>query len=487
MTAPELPYSALDTIPAVLEEIRQVYRQHNFPWVIGYSGGKDSTTALQLVWRALEGLPPEERTKPVHVISSDTLVETPVIVDYINEALDRINLAAAEQQMPATARKLTPLLDDTFWVNLIGRGYPAPNDNFRWCTERLKIRASNRFILEQVAEHGEVILVLGIRRGESTTRDQVMNMHRVSGYKLARHGQLPGAWVYMPIEHFTTNDVWTYLTQSKSPWGSDNRQLAALYRSAQSGECPLVIDTSTSSCGNSRFGCWVCTVVERDRSMEAMIDNGEEWMIPLLEFRDWLAETQDPVNKPAQREYRGRDGRIKTNKEGGVLYRTYTPDFSMTMLRRLLETEKAIQQVDPSFQLISQDELREIRRLWITERQDWGDSLPALYTTVTGRTLDWEVNDVPTPGKVEAELLAAVAAEHGVPLRLVQKLIDVEWQHYGMRRRATIHKALEKALGEDWRDLDQVLADAQHELEGEVDRGFGGKGGFSLVESAPIR
>jgi DNA sulfur modification protein DndC len=219
MTTQEPLTTALETIPAVLEEIRQVYRQHAFPWVIGYSGGKDSTTALQLVWLALAGLPPEERTQPVHVISSDTLVETPMIVDYINDALDRINRVAAAQQMPFTARKLTPTLDDTFWVNLIGRGYPAPNDNFRWCTERLKIRASNRFILEQVAEHGEVILVLGTRRGESATRDQVMNLHRVAGYKLARHGQLPGAWVYMPIEHFTVNDVWTYLSQVPSPWG----------------------------------------------------------------------------------------------------------------------------------------------------------------------------------------------------------------------------------------------------------------------------
>lgn len=268
----------------------------------------------------------------------------------------------------------------------------------------------------------------------------------------------------MPIEQFTTNDVWTYLTQSKSPWGSDNRQLAALYRSAQAGECPLVIDTSTASCGNSRFGCWVCTVVERDRSMEAMIDNGEEWMIPLLEFRDRLASTQDPALKPQQREYRGRDGRIKINKDGQVLYRTYTLEFSKAMLRDLLRTERAIQQHDPGFRLIGDDELREIRRLWIMERQDWGDSLPALYHEVTGRTLDWEISDVQTPGQLEAEILAEVTARHDVPLRLVQKLIDVEWQHYGMRRRATIHKAIDKTIGEDWRKLDEVLDDARAQL-----------------------
>jgi DNA sulfur modification protein DndC len=208
--------------------------------------------------------------------------------------------------------------------------------------------------------------------------------------------------------------------------------------------------------------------------MEAMIDNGEEWMIPLLEFRDRLAETQDPANKPDQREYRGRDGRIKTTKEGRILYRTYTLEFSKTLLRDLLETEKTIQTYDAGFQLIGEDELREIRRLWIAERQDWADSLPAIYRDVTGRTLAWEVNDSPTPGQLEAALLAEVTTDADVPLRLVQKLLDAEWQHYGMRRRSTIHKAIEKVLGEDWRALEQVLADAQHELEGEIDRGFGG-------------
>lgn len=161
---------------------------------------------------------------------------------------------------------LSPTLDDRFWVNLIGRGYPAPTSIFRWCTERLKINASNRFILDKVAKHGEVILVLGSRRGESNTRDQVLNMHRFRGHVLARHGQLPGAWVYMPVEHFSTDDVWSYLLQVPSPWGGDNRSLASMYRSAQDGECPLVVDDLTPSCGNSRFGCWVCTVVDRDRS-----------------------------------------------------------------------------------------------------------------------------------------------------------------------------------------------------------------------------
>ena len=447
-------------LKALLAEIRQLYLDNPAPWVVGYSGGKDSTAALQLVWLALAGLPEEERTKPVHVISTDTLVETPVIVGHVNGTFRLIEKAAEKQGMPFTTHFLRPEVEDTFWVNLIGRGYPAPSSIFRWCTDRLKIKPSNRFILQKVAESGEVILALGVRLGESATRDQVINMHRVPGKKLARHGQLPGAWVLMPIETFTTDDVWRFLLQVPSPWGGDNRQLAGLYQSAQDGECPIVVDDLTPSCGNSRFGCWTCTVVEKDRSMQAVIENGETWLTPLLDFRDFLAETQNPETKPATREYRGRNGSIRISKTGRLRYRTYTLAFSKEMLRRLLETQKAVQAHDPSYELISEAELREIRRLWIAERHDWDDALPALYEEVIGRQLYWERDDIATPGQLEAAALATAAETHDVPLDLMRKLIDAEWQHYGMRRRARIHATIESVMRRDWRTLEEVEAAA---------------------------
>jgi DNA sulfur modification protein DndC len=453
--------SVLHQLDQIHEEIRQVYLQYDYPWVIGYSGGKDSTATLQLCWYALRELPPEQRTKPIYVISTDTKVETPVIVDRISESIDLINQTAREQQMNITAHRLSPTLNDSFWVNLIGRGYPAPSSIFRWCTERLKINPSNRFILDKVAEHGEVILALGSRQGESATRDQVINMHRITGMRLARHGQLPGAWVYMPIEQFTTDDVWTYLLQVPSPWGGDNLQLSSLYKSAQDGECPLVVDDKTASCGNSRFGCWVCTVVNKDKSMEAMIDSGEEWMIPLLNYRDWLSHTQDPDVKPEQREYKGRDGRIKITETGKLRWRTYTLAFSRVMLRRLLETQEEIRRESSDHTLISLDELREIRRLWLIERQDWVDSLPSIYYEVTGKQIVWEQSDVAMPGQLEERVIKELAEEHDVPLRLLQKLVDAEWQHYGMRRRATIHKTIESVFKEDWRSWSEV----QEEIE----------------------
>lgn len=458
--------SMSNRLDRLYEEVREVYLNYPYPWVIGYSGGKDSTATLQVVWTAIEQLPPEQRTKKVFVISTNTLVETPMIVDHTGQTIDLLNVAAVQKNMPFAAHKLSPVLDDTFWVNLIGRGYPAPTSIFRWCTERLKINPSNHFILTKVAEYGEVVLVLGSRRGESITRDQVIKDKGLAWHKLSRHGQLPGAWVYMPIEHFTTDDVWTYLFQVKSPWGGDNRQLSALYRSAQDGECPLVVDTTTPSCGNSRFGCWVCTVVTRDKSMEAMIDSGEDWMIPLLDFRDWLASTQDPAVKSDQREYKGRDGTIKITDDGRLRYRTYTIEFSRKMLRRLLEAQSQIQvEYKRDFSLIGEDELREIRRLWLTERQDWEDSLPTIYQETTGHKLNWERDDLYVPGQLESELLRNLCTEHGVPLQLVQKLFDAEWQHYGMRRRVRIHKAIEKAFREDWRSIDEVRTEMKRRQE----------------------
>lgn len=448
----------------ILDEIQSVYKEYTYPWVIGYSGGKDSTTALQLVWQAISQLPEEERERPVHVISTNTLVETPAIVNHVQTTLDRVAAQAEEENMPFETHLLEPQVDDTFWVNLIGRGYPAPNSIFRWCTDRLKIKPSNRFILQQVAKHGNAILVLGSRRGESSTRDQVLNMHRVPGMLLARHGQLHGAWVYMPVEHFTTDDIWKYLIQVDSPWGNDNRELAHLYQSAQDGECPVVVDESTPSCGNSRFGCWTCTVVEKDRSMEAMIDSGEEWMVPLLEFRDWLKETQNPEVKPEQREHKGRNGNVRIRESGKLLYRTYTFPFSKEMLRRLLETQKKVQELRPEYEdLISPAELHRIRQLWIAERQDWEDSLPEIYEDVMGESLNWRDEDISKPGSVEAEVLGEVADEHDVPENMMRKLLDAEWQHHGMRRRASIHKDIASIIGEDWRSRDEVQEAAERQ------------------------
>ena len=449
------------TIPEIYQGIRDVYQRYPQPWVIGYSGGKDSTTVLQLIWNALASLPEPERQKPVFVIASDTKVETPVIVDYIDNTLNKINEAATTQRMPFRAEKVMPTLNNSFWVNLIGRGYPAPTSRFRWCTERLKIDPANRFIAEKVTDFGEVIMVLGVRKTESTTRMQLMSTYQVKDHFLRRHSTLPGAYVYAPIEDFSTDDVWTYLLQSPSPWGGNNRDLAALYRSASSGECPLVIDTSTPSCGNSRFGCWVCTVAQRDSSMEAMIDNGQEWMEPLLEFRDWLAQTIDPAKKRQYRDIKGRDGKVKQKKDGTLAARTYTLESSKRALRKLLEAQRSIQQhgPDPNAMLVDEEELHEIRRLWRTERQDWEDSVPQVFRELNGYDLDWRTDDNGHFDVEQKTLLSQLCEQGEVPFDLLARLLEAQRRTDGMARRAGIQKAISSVLAEEWRSEEDILTE----------------------------
>jgi DNA sulfur modification protein DndC len=460
MTAQQTPGKTVSifdgkTLADLHREIQEVYLSDNRPWVIGYSGGKDSTTTLQLVWYAIAELPEEKRSKPVFVISSDTLVETPVIVDYITTTHERINKVALEKKMPFKAVILTPRIKDSFWVNLIGKGYPAPSTQFRWCTERLKIRTADRFILESVTKYGEVVMILGVRKGESATRDQVMNLYKIEGSKLSHHSRFPQSYVYTPIEAFTVDDVWTYLLQKPSPWGNNNRDLLALYKSAQDGECPLVVDTETASCGNSRFGCWVCTVVQKDRSMEALIENGEDWMEPLLDFRNELAETQIPDKKHIYRDHRRMNGKIKwMEKDDGrkIIYGPYKFEYTKDLLRKLLSAQMYVRKngPNPNFTLIQPEELHEIRNIWMTQKSDWDDSVAKIYTEVTGESLDWTKDDLGSFSKTEQELLQKICDENKLPLRLVTKLMDVEQQMQGMTKRSSIYNRLGEVLSEDW-------------------------------------
>jgi DNA sulfur modification protein DndC len=460
MAKPECALLEAKRLEARYEEIRAVYLSDQRPWVVGYSGGKDSTTALQLIWQALAKLPREQLVKPLFVISSDTLVETPKIVDYINSSLERMNEAAIRLGLPFSAHKVKPEFDNTFWVNLLGRGLPAPSTKFRWCTERMKIQPANRFILDKVARHGEVVVVLGVRSSESATRAQVMSLHRIKDSLLSRHSTLPNAFVYTPIEDFSIDDVWTYLLQVPSPWGNNNRDLVTMYRNAQAGECPLVVDTTTPSCGNSRFGCWVCTVVERDKSMEAMFENGEEWLGPMLEYRDLLASTQNPAVKAQIRELKGRNGQIRRNDDGEIVPGPYRLGFLKQLLRNLLETQKQVRRNGPNSEeeLIHFEELEQIRKLWRSEKQDWEDSVPRIYREVMGEDLPWASDEHPGFTNEDKTLLDSIASRYEVPANLVAKLIEIERAHHGMSRRATIHQRLSAAFEEDWRSDEELLS-----------------------------
>jgi DNA sulfur modification protein DndC len=431
--------------------------------LIGFSGGKDSSITLQLVWEALKELPPEKLVTNIYVITVDTLVETPYIVSYIDSIIRGINSAAKKDKLPISAYKLTPKIEDSFWVNLIGKGYPAPSQQFRWCTDRLKIEPVNKFTRDYVNKFGEVTIVLGARSTESASRSQVLEKKKRDKLGLSLHPSLPGAYVFTPIEAISTDQVWDYLLiNSKTPWGSNNRDLSAMYQNA-SGECPLVVDTTTPTCGNSRFGCWTCTLVEKDTSMENLIDSGEEWMTPLVEFRNLLSSTREPDRKSIYREHKRRDGKVIFVRDRSKLsHGPYKMKWRKEFLKRLLQTQKEVRENGPdkSYMLISLEELKIIRKIWKNEEYDWEDSVPRIYLEVMGEALPLEPEDGVNFNFADLSLLEKLCEKEKVPPGMVAKLIDEERKVNGMSRRAGIILEIDKVLGEEWRTPEEILIES---------------------------
>lgn len=446
-----------ETIRQVIETIKGLYLEDKIPWICGYSGGKDSTAVVQLVWQALSEIPESERHKNVHVISTDTLVESPVVAMWAEASLKKMKERAKQERLPIFPHRLTPAATNTFWVNLIGRGYPYPRKDFRWCTDRLKIEPSNRFIKSVLDAESEAILVLGTRKAESVTRKAVMEGYEKKRYRehLSPNGSFPNSYVFTPIENWENDHVWQYLVQYPNPWGHSNKDLLSMYSGASAdGECPLVIDASTPSCGNSRFGCWVCTMVTEDKSMAAMIQNDEEkaWMLPMLEFRNEIAGGRETDRK--RRDFRRRDGRL-TFFHGELVHGPYTKDARKYFLRRLLEVERLIHEIGPpeirNIPLITMEELQMIRQIWLDDFHEFEDELPGIYESVTGRPYaDSHISKNKYFGAKEAELLKSVCgdlyAQETLLPELGRALLDIEAKAAAISNKRNLILNFEKAI-----------------------------------------
>ena len=149
----------------------------NFPWVIGFSGGKDSTVVVQIIFEALLSIPPSQRIREVHIVSNDTMVESPAILAHLDQVTAKIENAAKNMNLPVIVARTRPETDKTFWALLIGKGYPSPNQSMRWCTDRLKIQPTSTYIKKNISRFGSAIIVLGVRRDESISRQRSINKY----------------------------------------------------------------------------------------------------------------------------------------------------------------------------------------------------------------------------------------------------------------------------------------------------------------------
>lgn len=414
------------------------------PWIIGFSGGKDSTMLLQVVWNSLKKIDPILLTRRIYVVCNDTMVENPRIVKFIKKTLDKIKVAALDQTIPITVQETLPKLEDSFWVKLIGLGYPAPNRFYRWCTERLKIEPTTRFIKEKISEKGEVIILLGTRSAESSNRAATIKRYAIKGQRLRKH-QLQNAYVFAPIKDVTTNELWQYLNQVPPPWGGTHKELVTLYRNANSGDCPLVIDTTTPSCGHSRFGCWTCTVVNKDKSMEGLIDNGEEWMLPLVEIRNFLVETRD--NPLEYRQKERRDGSMKENMWGPYLF-----DTRVEILKRILEAQKEIQKTE-GIELISHQEMVLIQYYWFRDCF-FKIKVSDIYNSIFKTKFDMSKQE--EKFKQEVDLLKKTCKKEPKDVELIQDLLALQKTKTLMIRKRGLQADIENRLDQFIDDIKNV-------------------------------
>ena len=445
-----------DTINGLMNTIQNLYLCDDIPWVIGYSGGKDSTATLQLVWLALAALPREQVNKTVHIINTDTMVESPVISKWVQTSLKRMDEAAVEQGLPFVTHRLTPAMDNTFWVNFLGRGYPFPRKKLRWCTDRLKIQPVNTFVRDQIAEHGEIIMVIGTRKAESARRAKTMAYYEKKRVRelLSPNQAMVNELVFSPLEDWNDNDVWVFLMQYQNPWGYSNKELLTLYKGATAdNECPMMVEKGLPSCGKSRFGCWVCTMVEKDKSMEAMISNDDEkaWMSVLLEFRNKFGDEEHDRERRSFRKMAGfLQGSYKQLHHG-----PYKKEIREEWLKDLLEIQKDINENGPeefqNLELITIPEIRIISRIWVKEKHEFEDTLPRIYEEVFEKEFDDPEWIAPEAFKSdEWEILKSVVNElypdEELAFEMAYSLIDIENHSNSLNQRKGVTDSLEACI-----------------------------------------
>ena len=434
-------------IEYIVDEIldQYMYADTSFrPWIIGFSGGKDSTVLLTLVWLALrkikrDTITPFQLRRPIYVVCNDTMVENPIIATYVDEVLAQIETKAREEGLPIFVRKTEPKLEDSFWVNVIGKGYPVPNTAFRWCTDKMKIKPTARFIIEQVDECGEAIILIGTRKAESATRARSIKKHEVYGKRLTNHTILRNTYVYAPIKELMLEEVWYIINAIPSPWGFDNSILFNIYKdaSADDYECPTVVtDKSHGSCGQSRFGCWVCTVVKDDKSMRSLIKNGREWMKPLYDFRIEIDQERNILEN--RMPYR-RDGRRAINDMGPYVF-----SYRAKMLRRLLEVQHDLQKHDPQIKLISDQELIAIQVNWYRDF-NFGYQVSEIYNSIYKESFNMEEN---IKNKLEADLMKEICSENPEEGELIEQLQLLQRSKSLMQRRRGLKNEIESRLKE---------------------------------------
>ena len=437
----------------IITEMEMVYLHDQRPWMIGFSGGKDSTLLCCLVMEMLKRLNPEKRTKKVYIVSSDTMVENPIVRNYMHKMSELINSVGEEFNIVADI--IYPKAEDTFWSKVIGLGYPTPEaPGFRWCTERLKIHPMNAYTLEKIKNNGEVVLLLGVRKAESVYRANNIKSREIEGKILVPHKDIENAYVYNPLTEIPNSEVWNYLLKGdgKTLWGSDNKYLFSLYQGEELGEEQSVVGEIDKDkipvTGNSRFGCWICTMVKEDKSLKSFIDQGANWLTPLRDFRNWLLVLR---TTPSAREYKRRNGSMYRKPDGELGQGPFTMETRKEILKRLLLLEK-----ETGLQLITQEELKQIDEMWDSDGDLSRRSLVELYYSIIGSRLPWDEYKSPIFSEEVINEVKTMCIEHEVDFELISKLIVEIDANKNYTKSSMVTKAFDKIINQGWLHFENI-------------------------------
>lgn len=459
-----MPYEGkFQVFEDIIQEMMVVYQHDRRPWLIGYSGGKDSTLLVSLAYEAITRLPPEARTKKVYIITSDTLVENPIVQRYMHDSSLMIDTSAKKYRnedstlsdLNISAHVIYPDWEQTFWSRVIGFGYPTPEPpGFRWCTERLKIAPMNRFVDERIKESGEIVILLGVRKAESATRNRTITAREIEGKLLNMHSDIKNAYVYNPITEIHNDLVWEFLLKddAKSPWGSDMKYLFNLYQGENLGEEQSVIGQIDKDkipvTGNSRFGCWCCTIVKEDKSLLNFIKKGSTELEPLRKFRDWLVSIRQD---PAYRDTKRRDGTVYYKANGEVGFGPFTMWGRQQILKGLLELQR-----DTQMELIRIEELKVIDQIWDNEGDLSKRMLVDTYYEVFGERLPWDPYKEPLFDDEGIAEIHSIAQEYDLPEELVTKLIVTVEKNKHITRNSRMQKEFDKVMQQEWIHFDAI-------------------------------
>lgn len=451
-----------DVFEDIINEMTYVYKHDNRPWLIGYSGGKDSTMLVSLVIDMVMRLPENERTKKIFIVTSDTGVENPIVKEYMHSSSNRINEFSVKNNANIKADIIYPDVSQSFWSLVIGLGYPTPEPpGFRWCTERLKIIPMNKYTNDIIERYGEVVLLLGVRKAESLTRKRSITSREIEGKLLVPHSDISKAYIYNPLTEIKNELVWEYLLRDNgiSKWGVDMKYLFSLYQGENLGEEQSVVGQVDKDkipvTGNSRFGCWCCTIVKVDKSLQRFINNGSKELVPLRDFRDWLISIRQ---NPEFRDNKRRNGKVYQKANGEYGFGPFKLSARKEILKRLL-----ILQRDTKFDLISVEELKMIDTIWDNEGDLTRRALVDIYYEVFGKRLPWDEYKEPLYDFDIIEELRNAAEKSEIPFELITKLIVMINSNKYIAKSMGLKKEFDKLLNQEWIHFESVKEGLKNE------------------------